>query len=357
MQTRAQKRKVELRANLPSNSLSLYETSDATDQSKMPFSIEIALKMIPEFKGSKEQLHKFLTCCDIVFDTAITDAEQTTFLSVVKTKLCDQAYNLIKYKTINNWAELKTLLKDHYRERRTMAQIQMELLTCRQGKTDVRSFATKIEKILGELDDVCISSQGENAKETIQNLNRATALKAFVDGLHDSIKLIIKACRFDDLPTAIEAACDEERNVAINSRSRENNSNQNCKKCGRSNHITSQCRYNNYSNAPNQTSQNQNRGNHHNYNANNHNFSNQNRGQNNWSKASNQTQTNSGTELFCRYCKRIGHEIEFCRKRIYNNSRKNINNDVQNSQETSGNENGSSSGSQISVRELRTASQ
>jgi hypothetical protein len=161
-----------------------------------------------------------------------------------------------KYKTINNWAELKTLLKDHYRERRTMAKIQMELLTCRQGKTDVRSFATKIKKILRELDDVCISSQGENAKETIQNLNRATVLKAFVDGLHDSIKLIIKACRFDDLPTAIEAACDEERNVAINSRSRENNPNQNCKKCGRSNHITSQCRYNNYSNAPNQTSQN-----------------------------------------------------------------------------------------------------
>ncbi|KAJ3622225.1 hypothetical protein MTP99_002750 [Tenebrio molitor] len=182
----------------------------------MPFNIEVALKMIPEFKGNKDQLDKFLTCCVIVFGTATTEADQSIFLNVVKTKLCDQAYNLIKYKTINHWAQLKVLLKDHYKERRTMAQIQMELNLSSRQKRCQNFCIFKIEKILGELDDVYISTHGEESTETIQKLNKATALKAFVDGLNDSIKLIIKACRFDDLPSAIEAACDEETNVMIN---------------------------------------------------------------------------------------------------------------------------------------------
>jgi hypothetical protein len=270
-----------------------------------------------------------------LFSVQPTEADQSIFLNVVKTKLCDQAYNLIKYKTINHWAQLKVLLKDHYKEKRTMAQIQMELLTCHQGKNDVRTFANKIEKILGELDDVCISTHGEESTETIQKLNKATALKAFVDGLNDSIKLIIKACRFDDLPSAIEAACDEERNVMINNRGREN-SNSNCKKCGRSNHNTSQCRYN-YNNA-----QNQNRGNN---------------SQNNNSrdpKSNSNSQTSNNRELFCRYCKRTGHEIQFCRKRQYNSQRNT--NGTENTQNVSGNESlpgPSSSGTRI--RDIRTA--
>jgi hypothetical protein len=156
-----------------------------------------------------------------------------------------------------------------------------------------------------------------------------------VDGLNDSIKLIIKACRFDDLPSAIEAACDEERNVMINNRGREN-SNSNCKKCGRSNHNTSQCRYN-YNNA-----QNQNRGNN---------------SQNNNSrdpKSNSNGQTSNNRELFCRYCKRTGHEIQFCRKRQYKSQRNT--NGTENTQNVSGNESlpgPSSSGTRI--RDIRTA--
>jgi hypothetical protein len=126
---------VTTRSHSAEDGITTDPVQQSAKQSNMPFNIEVALKMIPEFKGNKDQLDKFLTCCVIVFGTATTEADQSIFLNVVKTKLCDQAYNLIKYKTINHWAQLKVLLKDHYKERRTMAQIQMELnLSSRQKR-------------------------------------------------------------------------------------------------------------------------------------------------------------------------------------------------------------------------------
>ena len=88
----------------------------------MSFQIDTALKMIPEFDGNKGNLHRFLTCCDIVADTATTAAQKESFLNVVKTKLTKSAYNIIKYKTFDDWDSLKTILQSQYLERRTIAK-------------------------------------------------------------------------------------------------------------------------------------------------------------------------------------------------------------------------------------------
>ncbi|CAK9834577.1 hypothetical protein ANTRET_LOCUS11089 [Anthophora retusa] len=42
-------------------------------------------------------------------------------------------------------------------------------------------------------------------------------------------------------------------------------------------------------------------------------------------------------QKFCRYCKKLGHEIEECRKRVYNNSRRSSSFDSRNGQNRTGN--------------------
>lgn len=139
------------------------EPAPNENENEMTFSLEIALRMIPEFSGNKDDFHKFLTCCEIVYAMCTTNGHKTSLLNVIKTKLNGPAYNLIKYRTFETFDSLKQALSEQYAEKRTVAQIQSELLNCKQGKDDVREFANKIEKITSDLTDACIKSQGADA--------------------------------------------------------------------------------------------------------------------------------------------------------------------------------------------------
>ncbi|KAJ8914119.1 hypothetical protein NQ315_016194, partial [Exocentrus adspersus] len=183
----------------------------------MSFTTEFAFKIIPHFDGDRQNLHKYISCCQVVWDSATTRANQQMFLNIAKARLSGPAYNLIKYKNINDWDSLKTVLQEQYLERRTIAQIQRELLSTRQNfNEDVSSFANRIEMLTLDLDDACIASEGQASKTVIQNLNAKSALKAFVEGLQPNLKFIIKASRYTEIHEAVEAACEEERNIKTN---------------------------------------------------------------------------------------------------------------------------------------------
>lgn len=147
--------------------------SDIEEQLNMVFSVEMALKMIPDFSGNRENLHKFLACCDIVSPMATTRADKEMLLNVIKTKLSGSAYNLIKYREFATYDDLKLILEEQYLERRTMAQIQTELLNCRQHHNEsVREFANRVERITLDLTDAGIASEGQGAAQVIQNTTR-----------------------------------------------------------------------------------------------------------------------------------------------------------------------------------------
>lgn len=280
----------------------------------MSYSIDIALKMIPEFAGDRNELHKFITCGNIVNAMCTTNTAKSSLINIVKTKLSGSAYDIIKYKQFDSWDDLRAELEKQYGEKRSIAQIQSELLNIHQGKDNVRDFANKIIKLKCDLDDACIKEQGINSAEIVQNLNRHAALKAFVDGLNNPIKLIIKASRFEDLHQAIEAACEEEKCITNN---KNQESVQNCS-CSKNN---SRPKPNNYhQNYPLQNS---------NF-ANNYNNFNQSRPFNNYNQNyalrtnpnfANSYNNYSQQSNFCRYCKKGGHTLEMCRRRAYNNSR------------------------------------
>lgn len=58
------------------------------------YSVDLALKMIPEFSGNREVLHKFVTCVDIVRAMCTTNAHKINLLNVV-TNMCGSAYLIL----------------------------------------------------------------------------------------------------------------------------------------------------------------------------------------------------------------------------------------------------------------------
>ena len=315
----------------------------------MAFQIDIALKMIPEFNGNKENLHKFIACSDIVGASATTREQKETFLNVIKSKLCGSAYNLIKYKVFDSWEQLKIILQQQYLEKRTIAQIQAELINSKQYyNEDVLTFANRIERLTLDLTDACVASEGQAAYNTISNLNQKSALKAFVEGLKDPVRLIIKASRFTKLSDAISAACEEERVIKAKQynnhfHDKSNKGNIRCYICNKPNHKASQC-YSKKSSLNSAKSPDD--------------------------RIKQEFNVRNVSATTCNYCKNVGHTINDCRKRQYNNSRRknkeataNFNvgqgssSLVTNVHKQSGNEHGlnASKGSAFQVREIRNA--
>lgn len=175
--------------------------------------IDVAIKMIPEFDGDRSSLSRFIMCYDIVDEELYPETDDELILNVIKTKLSGSAYNAIKHKYFADWKALKKILKDQFSEKRTIAQIQSALLNVRQySNEDIRSYANRVERLLSELNDVCIEKEGEDdkAKQVMENLNSRSALRGFAEGLNSNVKLVIKVSRFTTLSSAIDTAVEKE---------------------------------------------------------------------------------------------------------------------------------------------------
>ncbi|KAG5866768.1 hypothetical protein JTB14_028970 [Gonioctena quinquepunctata] len=221
----------------------------------MAFTNEFAIKMIPDFDGNRENLHKFLTCCDVVWKIATTRAQQVMFMHIAKSELFGSAYNVMKYIVMNDWPEFKLVLQNQYLE----------------------------------------PSEGQKARVTIENSNKKSSPKAFVEGLRNPFQLIIKASRFDDFTNAVEAACEEERNFKNrnNFQTKSGFKNRDYKKINcfkpRKNYHTSDAKSRSFPSYPRQ----------------------------NFTQIPIKTEANvNNIRVECRHCKKFGYSIAECRKRI-----------------------------------------
>lgn len=317
--------------------------------------IETALKIIPNFDGTPSQLHKFLTCCEIINKPLTERTDIELFLEILKSKLSGKAYEVTKYHSFKTFDEFKNEFLKQFLETRTLEQIQMELVKIRQGhQEEDLDYANRVEKLLMDLDESSTTSYGTNQAEAIKairELNSRTALKAFQEGLREPLKLFIKACRFSNLQEAIKTTINEGKQNPIrkhynsfpkhpqNSQGHTHGSPISCNyckktghsyaecrsklKCGscqRIGHNTAQCRVNPKSN----DIQNSNRS----------------------SPANNRV---NQTRISCAYCKIPGHHISDCYKKKRSDERTTSTNPTS----TSENSTGQASRDQTSAQQLK----
>lgn len=297
---------------------------------KMALNISHALKIIPLFDGKLTELHRFCSCVEVIWSQIAKEDEKKLFMNILKTKLCGQAYEIVHYRDFATWEDLKLALENKFLKRRSQGAVSAELVCIVQDKNEnVKSFASKVELLLYELNDICISKQGLANAEIIKKINESTALNSFQDGLKDNLKIIIKSHHFNNLNDAIAQAIEEEISHKPTSSSYSrypyvNSNKNNCAYCKKSGHNIDKCykrnnrnlRYANFN--PNynnnstilQTSQN----------------SNNDFPQNTYKHFQSKTYQNNSnlhqSMLSCNYCKREGHSISDCYKKRYNDSLK-----------------------------------
>lgn len=273
--------------------MSRRNSSNLTPDSATEISLDHLIRLLPrEFDGDRTKLRSFVKQVDAVFELARPSQKQVLLL-FVKNKIEGRARDQIDiHCNLTTWEEISELLLNLFQDKKSLDQLMEDLNSIKQNRNEnVSQFYQKLEdlqsKILGTIHSTDCSPDtlaGRLAMITEMTLNR------FVYHSHPQISQMLRYRDFANINSAFTAALAEEKALRL----RYDNF-QRCEICNRSNHTTHEC-YFGKQNQPTSKPINLNR-------------VKQNNVVNNIKQ--------------CRYCKNIGHNIEECRKREYNNSRQN----------------------------------
>lgn len=172
---------------------------------------EGALKLVPSFSGGTESdLASFLAKCEFIFKN-IPDTLKPNILEAILTQLKGNAFEAVRYKTINTWDELKSLFKTVFGSAHSVSYLQVQLSQMRKSaKESVKEFSIRIEKTAHELTHALTIDKAAAETAIIAQTVRAHALSVFVAGVPQTIGIILKARNIQNFEEAVLSAMEEE---------------------------------------------------------------------------------------------------------------------------------------------------
>ncbi|XP_026475865.1 uncharacterized protein LOC113381098 [Ctenocephalides felis] len=179
---------------------------------------ELTLKeardIIKSFDGSSNSnLNDFLRICQYAFDAIETSQHSSLFKYIFNVKLEGKAAQSVRYRSIENFKQLKQTLEELFVDHRSVSSLQVEFNQCRQSSREkVLDYSERLSNILEQLIEATTRQSRNPEKDPyISELLRYQALNIFQEGLHPDLRILIKSKNLQSLEKAISAAIEEER--------------------------------------------------------------------------------------------------------------------------------------------------
>lgn len=271
--------------------MSKIQEKEESTSSKMPdIELNVLIKFIGTFDGSREKLTPFLNNCRNAIQLAST-SQADILLKYILSRLEGKAETACAIKEFTKWTQLEEFLKTQFGDTKHYAYLLSDLQECKQGRNEsVSQYSLRVESCLAKLlTEINISIPTKKKDElsgrvaAMQDL----ALNVFIIGLQPQLSTVVRCRDPNNLNDAINFATSEEKLFQASQRRN-----------------VSLPQNSNFQYRPRQ-------------------FQPRN-------VVNIQGGPNSNAPI-CKYCKNIGHTIENCRKRAYNNKRPNF---AQNQQNT-----------------------
>lgn len=244
--------------------------SSSSTESGEKLELSILFKFIKPFNGNRESLNPFIANCQNAYLLA-TKGQKPILFKYILSQLEGKAEATCSIKDFESFEQFIEFMKNYFGERKHYAHLLSELQDCRQNLSEsVNQFALRIETCLAKLlTEVNISVSTKKKKSELAGRVAAMedlALHTFLVGLNPRLAQIVRCRDPESLNAAISFAVAEEKIL-----------------------------YSFQRRAPTNTT--------------------------NERPRPSQFRPNESRPMICRYCKNIGHSIENCRKRQYNNNR------------------------------------
>lgn len=254
------------------------------DESKEQIPLNVILKFIKPFDGTREKLNPFINNCDNAVSLASSQQENIVFKYILS-QLDGKAEIACSIKEFDSWPVLREFLQNQFGERKHYAHLLTDLQDCRQGaQENVSQFSLRIETCLSKLlTEISIMNNKKSELTGRVAAMEDLALHTFTMGLNPRISNIIRCRDPRNLNEAINYAISEEK---IQQYTYKHSIISNPKPQFRRNDTNRPFRTNNFN-----------------------------------GHYANQPKPFSSSSEFCRYCKRTGHLLENCKLREQNNKR------------------------------------
>lgn len=244
--------------------------------------LNVLLKFIKPFDGSRDKLNPFISNCQNAYSLA-SKSQKPILLKYILSQLEGRAETTCNIKDFDNFEQFITFMKEQFGEKKHYAHLLSELQECRQGISEpVNQFALRIETCLAKLlTEINISIPTKKKGELAGRLAAMEdlALHTFTVGLLPRLSQTVRNRDPESLNTAISFAVSEEKIMASTIR----------KTLPQHPNAAERPRF-----PPRRGFQ---------------------------FRPSNLPAPAPSNAVICRYCKNIGHTIENCRKRQFNNNR------------------------------------
>ena len=207
-------------------------------------SVGEALKLVPYFKGDKQEVLAFIGNVDTAF-AAINPVQEDVLYKFVLTRISGEPRTAIIHRNLNNWAELKEFLKNSYIEKKTLDFHASQLFKARQGKDEkIAEWIERIQTLGSQFRESALLTSSDGAREGILDLSDRLRNICFVQGLaSDHIQTIVRSrnyCNFDEI--AETALVEESAITSKQDRYRaEGSALPRCGSCGKVGHSSNKC--------------------------------------------------------------------------------------------------------------------
>lgn len=244
--------------------------------------LNVLLRFVKPFDGSREQLNPFLNNCTNAYNLA-SDNQRPILFKFILSQLQGRAESACAIKEFANWEQLKQFLTTQFGERKCYAHLLTDLQETKQRAGEsVAQYSLRIETCLSQLlTEITLSNVKKSELVGRTAAMEDLALHTFIMGLNPKFSNSVRLRNPKNLNEAINIAISEEKIVHFSTKATHSEL-----KPYRSSEFT---RHRNYNNNNNQIQV---------------------------------FRPSSGPNkpITCRYCKLQGHSIENCRKRQYNNN-------------------------------------
>ena len=176
-----------------------------------------ALKLVPYFKGNKQEVLAFIGNVDTAF-AASSPTQEDVLYKFVLTRISGEPRTAISHRNLDSWVELKEFLKNSYIEKRTLDFHASQLFAAKQRKYEkVAEWIQRIQLLESQFREAALLNCSEGAREGILDLSDRLRNICFVQGLgSDRIQTIVRSRNYRNFDEIAETALVEES--AITSR-------------------------------------------------------------------------------------------------------------------------------------------
>src|SRR5215469_16755284 len=174
-------------------------------------SVGEALKLVPYFKGNKDEVMAFIGNVDTAF-VVINPVQEDVLYKFVLTRISGEPRTAISHRNIDNWAKLKDFLKNSYIEKRTLDFHASQLFKARQGKDEkIAEWIQRIQTLGSHFRESALLDCSNGAREGILDLADRLRNICFVQGLaSDRIQTIVRSRNYRNFDEIAETALVEE---------------------------------------------------------------------------------------------------------------------------------------------------